>query len=100
QVFDFGTLSDGSIVMAMELLSGEDLAARLEREGALRVGDACRLLLHVCSALGAAHDKGIIHRDLKPDNIFLPSGPDAQPIKLLDFGISKFQAASEGATLM
>ncbi|MCA9534197.1 MAG: protein kinase [Myxococcales bacterium] len=99
-VLDFGALSDGSIVMAMELLTGEDLATKLAREGALRVSEACQLVWHVCSALGAAHEKGIVHRDLKPDNIFLPSGPDAQPIKLLDFGISKFQVSAEGATMM
>jgi hypothetical protein len=100
QVLDFGTLSDGTIVMAMELLTGEDLASKLLRDGALRVGEACRLVSHVCAALGAAHQKGIVHRDLKPDNIFLPAGPDAQPIKLLDFGISKFQTPAEGASMM
>ncbi|MCA9576409.1 MAG: protein kinase [Polyangiales bacterium] len=100
EVFDFGALSDGSIVMAMELLEGEDLADKLARDGALRVSDACQLVTHVCAALGAAHAKGIIHRDLKPDNIFLPAGEGAQPIKLLDFGISKFQAPVEGASMM
>jgi serine/threonine protein kinase len=50
----------------------------------------------IASALEAAHAAGIIHRDLKTDNIFLTTKQD-QPdhVKVLDFGISRFLAASD-----
>jgi serine/threonine-protein kinase len=54
----------------------------------------------------AAHDAGIVHRDLKPENLFLVDGP-APLLKILDFGVSKFdpertgdaRVTAEGATL-
>ncbi|MBX3250655.1 MAG: serine/threonine protein kinase [Myxococcales bacterium] len=85
QIFDLGSLPDGSPYLVMELLQGESLADRLKIEGALPVGEACDIVAQVLSALEAAHDRGIVHRDLKPDNVFL----SRDGVKLLDFGISK-----------
>lgn len=94
-VFDFGAAEDGSWFLAMELLRGETLGARLRAVGRLApraaIGFACEAL----ESLAEAHAKGIIHRDLKPDNLFLeaapgPVGRPAQEVcKLLDFGIAK-----------
>jgi serine/threonine-protein kinase len=55
----------------------------------------------------AAHDRGIVHRDLKPDNLFIITRENKPFVKLLDFGVSKFDAeltggmgmTKEGATL-
>src|SRR5262249_10597138 len=55
----------------------------------------------------AAHDRGIVHRDLKPDNLFIVRRDGKPFVKLLDFGVSKFDAeltggmgmTKEGATL-
>ncbi|MEZ4251295.1 MAG: serine/threonine-protein kinase [Polyangiales bacterium] len=86
QVFDLGSLPDGSPYLVMELLEGTSLADKLKIEGALPIAHACDVTVQVLSALDAAHEKGIVHRDLKPDNVFLTT--DGQ-VKLLDFGVSK-----------
>jgi tetratricopeptide (TPR) repeat protein len=86
----------GRPFLAMEWLDGEDLAARLRRDG-LGAGDAVRIALRVAAALGAAHARGIVHRDVKPSNLFLVDG-DPDRVKLLDFGIARVQAANDAMT--
>jgi serine/threonine protein kinase len=89
KVFDAGEDSDGTLFLAMELLSGEDMAERLARP-ATTAGQALDLLARVLPALSAAHARGIVHRDLKPENIFVARRPDgAEEVKLLDFGIAR-----------
>jgi TolB-like protein len=83
QIYEIGEDGD-ELFLAMELLEGEPLSARLGR-GPLPVGDAVSVALGVLAALGALHQKGIVHRDLKPSNVFLtPHG-----VKLLDFGVAR-----------
>jgi len=79
--------------IAMELVAGEDLAARLAR-GPLALDDALAATRRIARALEAAHDNGVVHRDLKPANILrTPAGA----IKVLDFGLAKaFEPASPG----
>lgn len=91
EVFDLGTLADGSHYMVMELLSGEDLACRLRSQGPLHPQLAAKIVIQVLEGLGAAHEAGIMHRDLKPENLFLvPTRSGEDFVKILDFGISKF----------
>jgi serine/threonine protein kinase len=88
-VHDFDE-ADGVAYLVMELLSGEDLAQRLEREGRLSVDGALRIFREVAMGLGAAHDAGIVHRDLKPANVFLARQPGAgERAVVLDFGLAK-----------
>jgi serine/threonine protein kinase len=90
QLFDSGTSEDGRPFLVMELLSGEDLRARLRREGKLPVDVAVALAKQILRALVRAHGAGIVHRDLKPDNVFLCERDDgALFVKIVDFGISK-----------
>ena len=69
----------------MELVEGEDLAARITR-GAIPLDEAIPIARQVAEALEAAHEHGIIHRDLKPANIKVR--PDGT-VKVLDFGLAK-----------
>jgi serine/threonine protein kinase/ABC-type phosphate/phosphonate transport system substrate-binding protein len=80
---------DGSIYIVQELLVGEDLDTKLEREGPFTPRDIAAILLPVMDALASAHAAGIVHRDVKPSNVFLTQvGKRTEP-KLIDFGLSK-----------
>lgn len=80
--------------LAMELLEGRDLDARVRESGPLPPHEANEVFAQLCHAMGAAHAAGIVHRDLKPENIFL--GEERQVgvpfmVKVLDFGIAKIR---------
>lgn len=96
EVFDYGLGEDGAPYLVMERLVGEDLHARMQREGRLPVDRALRIAKQVCRALGAAHSIGIVHRDLKPENVFLVDR-DGEPefVKVVDFGLSTFVASDD-----
>ncbi len=95
ETFDAGQLEDGSPYVLMEMLSGESLGSRLEREGKLPPGEMAWIISQVCEGATAAHDAGIVHRDLKPDNIFIVRDEFGEErVKLLDFGISKFSLSN------
>jgi serine/threonine protein kinase len=85
--------------IAMELLDGEELAAHVERVGALSREAVRELIDQLCDALAKAHAKGIVHRDLKPENLFVARARRRGvpfTIKVLDFGIAK--AVADNAT--
>ena len=85
RIFDHGRVGD-TPYFTMELVRGETLAARLDREGRLDLAQAARLTAQVAEALDYAHSKGVIHRDLKPSNIMIePSGT----VKVMDYGIAR-----------
>jgi serine/threonine-protein kinase len=93
-VFDFGQAVSGELYLAMELLEGESLGARLTRRGRLPVADAIDVCRQALRSIAEAHAKGIVHRDLKPDNLFfskVASGGKSKEeiLKVLDFGIAK-----------
>ncbi len=82
QVYDVGEI-DGEVYVAMELLEGESLAARIAR-GPIPATEALGMTLGMLGALEVLHRRGIVHRDLKPSNVFVtPHG-----VKLLDFGLA------------
>jgi tRNA A-37 threonylcarbamoyl transferase component Bud32 len=99
QVIDFDRTDEGHSFLVMELLEGEELAAIIRRDAPLPLARALGLVEQIGSALHAAHRQGIVHRDLKPQNVFVLSldrGRDL--VKILDFGISKAQVATQRLT--
>jgi TolB-like protein len=87
--------ADGFLYYVMPFVEGESLRAKLEREGALPIGDAVRILREVADALASAHAHGIVHRDIKPDNVML-SGRHAV---VTDFGVAKAVSDAGGQQL-
>ncbi len=83
RVFDVGE-ANGELFLTMELLEGEDLGRRIERQGALSPMEVRSLAQHLIEGLGAAHEAGVIHRDLKPANVVYHHD---RP-RLTDFGIA------------
>ncbi len=88
QILDYG-VHEGVPYMAMELLTGEDLADHLGKHGRISPARALEVLRPICKALDLAHQAGIVHRDIKPANVFLARMGDEEVVKVLDFGIAK-----------
>jgi serine/threonine-protein kinase len=87
---DFGE-EDHLLFIAMELLDGETLRDRLERDTTIPVDDAISIVRQVANSLAEAHSAGVVHRDLKPENVQFASHPSPiQPfLKVLDFGLAR-----------
>jgi serine/threonine protein kinase/tetratricopeptide (TPR) repeat protein len=75
----------GQSFIAMELLQGRSLKARLAT-GSLSLDEVLDTAAQVADALATAHDQGILHRDITPGNIFLT---ESGLVKLLDFGLAR-----------
>jgi serine/threonine-protein kinase len=99
-VFDFGEAANGELYLAMELLEGESLGARISRMRRLPAAMAVETARQALRSHAEAHSKGIIHRDLKPDNLFysrMAHGDDVEEmVKVLDFGIAKMLGEGAG----
>ncbi len=89
KVHSVGEDDRGLSFMVMELLEGETLHARLEREGTLEARTVAAILEGIASGLAAVHAHGVLHGDLKPANVFLAEGDGERQVKLVDFGTSK-----------
>jgi serine/threonine-protein kinase len=102
EVFDFGHLADGRPFIVMELLDGESLADRLERE-TLPASEVVAVARQLAAALSAVHDRGVVHADVTPSNVLI-TNVDPIQVKLIDFGLAAiadevFQEASSDFVL-
>ena len=92
-VYDIGEV-DGRHFIAMELVEGETLAARIAGHP-VPLDEALALAIEIADALHAAHAGGVVHRDLKPANIIVTPAGHA---KVLDFGLAKRTEGPPDAT--
>lgn len=94
-IYDIGH-EDGINFLVLEYVVGETLAVHLAK-GAMAMDRVLRYAIEIAQALDHAHRHDIVHRDLKPANIILTRSG----IKLLDFGLAKFQASpSRGGVIV
>jgi len=90
QIIDSGEDRDGTLYIAMELLTGRDLAQAIRDDFPLPLPRVVRIMSQVLSALEEAHAQGVIHRDLKPSNIMLIERRGEKDfVKVCDYGIAK-----------
>lgn len=103
QTFDHGLTDEDVPYIVMELLDGEDLSRKIQRQGRIAPNEVALIVMQVSKALYRAHSLGIVHRDIKPENIFLTDVDGDLLVKVLDFGIAKrsqdagFNMTSTGA---
>lgn len=90
KVFSCGTFPSGVPYMVTEYLDGQGLDKIILAETRLHWRRAVSLFIQICKAVGFAHASGIVHRDLKPQNIMIMQQPDADTVKVLDFGLARF----------
>ncbi len=94
ETYDAGRLEDGSAYVLMELLHGRTLYEVLQEDGRLSARRVAEIMTQVAEGISLAHAAGIVHRDLKPENIFLAKTDGGEEdVKILDFGVSKFEDA-------
>lgn len=91
-VFDF-LEANGTAYIVMELLSGETLEDRINKNGKLTPEEVDRILWPLLDGLEQVHSAGFLHRDIKPANILLDATGNPT---LIDFGASR--AAMVGRT--
>src|SRR4051812_6163540 len=98
EVYDIGETS-GTLYTVMEWSDGESLEARIARNGAMSMSEACRLLIPCLRGMHEAHSAGIVHGDLKPSNMFIcqPTQTTPEVVKVLDFDVVD-PAARSGET--
>jgi TolB-like protein/Flp pilus assembly protein TadD len=81
---------DGECFYAMELVHGETLEERVQRDGPLPLSLALEILEQTARGLAAGEACGVIHRDLKPSNLMTESDPSGQMlVKIIDYGVAK-----------
>jgi serine/threonine-protein kinase len=92
RVYECSIMPDHRPYIAMELVLGETLAARLLRDGVLGSIEAANRLAEVSDVLAPVHARGIVHRDLKPDNLILTSDDGGFPLRVIDWGVARLGA--------
>ena len=85
---------EGGLFLAMELLAGQTLGARLADPSApIGLAATFDIFRQLGEVLDAIHAEGVLHRDLKPDNVMLvpdraAAGGASDRVVLMDFGLA------------
>jgi serine/threonine protein kinase/Tfp pilus assembly protein PilF len=87
---------DGECFYAMELVHGETLEQRVQRDGPLPLSLALEVVEQTARGLAAGEACGVIHRDLKPSNLMIEShASDQLLVKIIDYGVAKVIATQD-----
>lgn len=85
--------ADGLLYYVMPYVAGDTLRERIEKEGALPIPEAVRLIREIADALARAHKAGVVHRDIKPENVLI----EERHALVSDFGVAKAVSAAGDA---
>src|SRR5215217_4432026 len=88
--------ANGTAYIVMELLSGETLEDRINKNGKLAPEEVDRILWPLLDGLEQVHSAGFLHRDIKPANILLDATGNPT---LIDFGASRAAMAGRSTAL-
>jgi len=90
KILDLDVTEDDRHYFVMEFLYGKPLQDLVNPDAPVTLEVAGPIVLQICEALQATHDRGIIHRDLKPDNVYLTVHKGKKNfVKVVDFGIAR-----------
>ncbi|CAN0499286.1 unnamed protein product, partial [Ectocarpus sp. 12 AP-2014] len=87
--------------LVTELCTGGELFDRIlekteSEEGRYSERDAMTLVTKMLSAIAYCHDEhNICHRDLKPENFLFKDKADDSELKIIDFGLSRFEETNQ-----
>jgi calcium-dependent protein kinase len=88
--------------LVTELCTGGELFDRIiektqSEEGHFSERDAANLVKSILDAIAYCHDvKQIVHRDLKPENFLFQTEAEDAPVKIIDFGLSRYDNQNAG----
>ena len=89
-LYEIDQTPEGQLYVAMELIQGPDIISHCQQQY-LNIRQIIKLFLQLCDGIGHAHEKGIIHCDIKPSNVLISDVEKSPVLKIIDFGVSKFQ---------
>ena len=95
EIYDVLEMDDGQIVLE-EYIDGITVAQVMEIDK-YRSSGARKVILGLCDALAALHDRDIIHRDVKPENVIIES---SGRIVLIDFNASRIESGASKDTVI
>src|SRR5581483_11058058 len=99
QALDFGVLDHKTPYLVMEFVDGKTLGQVLQEDGFIAIREALPMFVQICAGVENAHRHGMLHRDIKPSNIMIiPRAHDNALVKILDFGIVKFDRDEQELT--
>ncbi|MCC9601268.1 protein kinase [Stieleria sp. JC731] len=86
-IYDAGMWENDCPYFAMKFVNGGTLGELLDHsDGRNDRSQLLNTFLHVCQAVGYAHQQGVIHRDLKPANIMVGEFGE---VLVMDWGLAK-----------
>ncbi len=92
EIDEFTRNGESYSFIVMEYVPGQTLKQAAQH---FKPAETLEIITQIADGLAAAHEHGIVHRDIKPSNVILT---EQRRVKLLDFGVAKFNPLSGPAS--